>query len=119
MSFEQIFKESIKCHHIDFINYIQNNYFQYKEEYSNDTLINCFKYYNFMFLQFDINNENLFFYLCKYDYYLLVLILFKKNDLDINKKIIYILIFLRKIKFFHQIMDKYSKNQSNVIILML
>ena len=92
--FEQIFKESIKCHHIDIINYIQNNYLQSKEKYSNDTLINSFKYYNFVFMQFDINNENLFFYLCKYDYYLLVLILFIKNDLDINKKIIYILIFL-------------------------
>ena len=92
--FEQIFKESIKCHHIDIINYIQNNYLQNKEEYLNDILIDCFKYYNFMFMKFDINNENLFFYLCKYDYYLLVLILYKKNDLDINKKIIYIFIFL-------------------------
>ena len=92
--FEQIFKESIKCHHIDVINYIQNNYFQNKKEYSNDTLIDCFRYCNFMFMQFDINNENLFFYLCKYDYYLLVLILFKNNDLDINKKIVYIVILL-------------------------
>ena len=93
-SFEQIFKESIKCHHIDVANYIQNNYLQNEKEYANDTLNNCLKYYNFMFMQFDINNENLFCYLCRYDYYSLVLILFKKIDLDINKKIIYIMIFL-------------------------
>ena len=50
ISFEKIFKESIKCHHIDVANYIQENYLQNENEYSEDKLVNNLKYCNFMFV---------------------------------------------------------------------
>ena len=93
ISFVQIFKESIKCHHIDVANYIQENYLQNVNEYSKEKLINSLKYYNFMFIGCDIDIETSFCYLCKYDYYLLVFILCKNINIDINKKIIYMVIF--------------------------
>ncbi|KAK8836069.1 hypothetical protein M9Y10_040025 [Tritrichomonas musculus] len=93
VSFEQIFKESIKCHHIDVANYIRNNYLQNEKEYLNDTLISGLKYYNFMFMQCNIENETSFCYLCKYDYYVPIFILFKYTDIEINKKIICTVIF--------------------------
>ena len=61
ISFERLFYESIKCHHIDVANYIQDNYLQNKKEYSNNALINGLKYYNFMFIQSNVDNETSFF----------------------------------------------------------
>ena len=46
-----------------------------------------------MFMQCNIENETSFCYLCKYDYYLPIFILCKNTDIDINKKIIYMVIF--------------------------
>ena len=84
-SFEQIFYESIKCHHIDVANYIQNNFLQNEKEYQNDALINSLKYYNFLFMQYNIDNEKSVYYLCKYDYYFIAFILLKNINFDINK----------------------------------
>ena len=92
-TYQEVYDESIKCHHNDIANYIQDNYFQSEKDYSNDKLINGLKYYNFMLIKYDIENETSFGYLCKYDYYLLVFILCKNTNIDINKKIIYIVIF--------------------------
>ena len=114
LSFEQIFKESIKCHHINVANYIQDNYLQNKKELSNDTPINCLKYYNFMSLNCDINNEKSFYYLCKYDFYLLVLAIMEKINIDINKKIIYIMIFLIQFKIIY-ILIKFTIMFFNII----
>ena len=94
VSFDQVFKESIKCHHIDVSNYIQDNFLQNEKEILNDKLIFCLKYYNFLFMQCDIDNEDSFGYLCKYDYYLLVLILLKNKDININNGVVYTMTFL-------------------------
>lgn len=87
--FEQIFIESIKCHHIDIANYIRNNYLQDKNENSNDALINCIKYYNFILMENDLIDQSSFFYLCKYDYYFLAVCLLNELSIDINKITIY------------------------------
>ena len=87
--FEQIFIESIKCHHIDIANYIRNNYLQDKNENSNDSLINCIKYYNFILMENDLIDQSSFFYLCKYDYYFLAVCLLNELSIDINKITIY------------------------------
>ena len=117
VTFEQIFYESIKCHHINIANYILNNYLQNEIEYSNDTLINSLKYYNFMFIQSDIVNETSFYYLCKYDHYLLTLLLLKKIDIDINKKQIYIGLCLMKFKIMFSDLIQYHIIQLHSIFI--
>ena len=72
-------KESIKCHHIEFAYYFQNNYSENID--SKREIINGLKYYNFIFIYNDKINETSFIYLCKYDYYLLAFILL--NTIDI------------------------------------
>ena len=44
-----------------------------------------------MFFKCDMCNETSLGYLFKYDYYLIVSVLFQKLDIDINEEIIYIL----------------------------
>ena len=91
--YEDSLKESIKCHHNNFFGYIQDNYFKNDSENLSDISIYDLKYYNFGFMEWKYI-EKLFFYLCKYDYYFLVDILFKKKNIDINKKEIQIPIFI-------------------------
>ena len=94
VDFEQIFKESLKCFHIDITNYIEDRYLQNKIDYSDFLLINCIKYYNIILIQYDYiaNIQTLFYYFCRYDYYLLVDYFLKTIDIDINKVTIYITI---------------------------
>ena len=88
-SYEQIFKESIKCHHIDAANYIQDNYLE-NENNTNTKyeMIDGLKYYNFIFIPNDDINETSFHYLCKYDYYILVFNLLNTKNIDVNKILI-------------------------------
>ena len=85
-NYEECFKESIKCHHYNISDYIQNNYLQ--NENTNDTLICCLKYYNFFYLQNDFVNGSSFYFICKYDYLLLANIILNEFNIDINEKII-------------------------------
>lgn len=89
ISFEQILNESIKCHHIDVANYILNNYLQNENEneFSKKILIDSLKYYNFTFMQSNIEDETSFCYLCKNDNFLLVFLLLNNTDIDINTKL--------------------------------
>ncbi|KAK8836363.1 hypothetical protein M9Y10_039706 [Tritrichomonas musculus] len=86
ISYEKIFIESIKCHHNDIANYIQNNFLNKK---SKEILISAIKFCNYEFIQnIDIIDDSAFYFLCKYDYDFLVTILSKRTDIDINKLIV-------------------------------
>ena len=82
--------ESIKCHHNDIANYILNQYLLKEKDISNDIMINSLKYHNLNFEQNDLITESSFYYLCKYDHYMLVKSILKEMDIDVNTKIIHI-----------------------------
>ena len=93
-------KESIKCHHNEIADHIQENYLllnneeeekEEEEEYS--IFVNGLKHYNFYFIQNEQINETTFNYLCEYDYYRLVSILLNTMNIDINYKKIYKIIY--------------------------
>ena len=95
-SYEMCLLESIKCHHNDIANYIQNNFLSTKFKLNNNEKI--FQYYNYMFFPNDLNQNFTFYYLCKYNYYTLVELLLMMKSIDINSKIIFT-IFCFLIKF--------------------
>ena len=68
--------ESIKCHHKDFSDYIENNLLLESQMESKkakeEILINSMKYHNYSYFQTDEIKENGFFYLCMYSYNKLV-----------------------------------------------
>ena len=92
-SYEGCFWESIKCNHNEIADYFFNNYIQNGDQISSKTFIQSLKYYNFGLLQEEHINESSFYHLCAYDYYLFVDDLLKNKSININNKIILILIF--------------------------
>ena len=83
-------KESIKCHHNEIVNYIQNNLL----EINNGFFELGVKYYNYeFFIDEFINNDNdidietIFYQFCRYNYIYLVKFLLKTKEIKINKKI--------------------------------
>ena len=88
-----LYKLAIKCHHNDFANYIYDNYLLESEFNTDDFSICCIQYYNFIQITNDIINESSFYYICKYDNYILANILLKEINVDINKKTIFQTIF--------------------------
>ena len=83
-SFDNCFMESVKCHHNDIANYIQELYLQ-KTLNSEKNVILFLKNYNFAFLKNDFIYENAFEILCKYDYCSFVDIILKETKIDIKK----------------------------------
>lgn len=87
-SYMYCLKESIKCHHNDISNYIQANLLKKEKDNLNDLFIQGLKSYNFAFIQNDMINENYFYYMCRFGYYLIVDNLLKDKDIDINKFVV-------------------------------
>ncbi|KAK8883271.1 hypothetical protein M9Y10_045922 [Tritrichomonas musculus] len=84
-SFKSLLEESIKCHHNDIANYLLDNYFR-KSVQNDEFFVNqCFKSYNFAFIQIQFINEKAFFYICKYNYYTLLNFLLNDKDIDVNQ----------------------------------
>lgn len=81
-SYNECLKESIKCHHNDIANYIQNQYLLNNN--LNDIFANVLKWYNFQFEQNDLIDKSSFYHLCEYDYYTFANLLLKEVDIDIN-----------------------------------
>lgn len=82
----QYLEEAIKCHHNGIANYFQNIYLQ-KEKY--DAYFQCFKYYNFFFIENELLHNHFSLYdLCQYEYYDLVDFILKSEDDNINDIII-------------------------------
>ena len=77
-SFKEWWIEAVKCHHHNMANYLQNNY-------SSEICFNFFRFYNFSVLSYnDINNETMFYYSCKYNYYYLCKTMLNSTMLNIN-----------------------------------
>ncbi|KAK8871824.1 hypothetical protein M9Y10_007569 [Tritrichomonas musculus] len=88
--YEQVLKESIKCHHKDVTKYIIYNLIDEKDlKYNIENKYHnfyeyCFEYYNFCFLPENVKTTNLFFYFCEYDHYSLVKQYLEQKYIDIN-----------------------------------
>ena len=83
--------ESIKCHHNDIVDYIENNFINQTEKDSqqNEEIIsNCIKYHNYLHFQNEAIIDHGFFYLSFYHYDKLFDLLLKKKEKLIEKKMI-------------------------------
>lgn len=77
-SYRKIFEESIKCNHNELTEYFQNNFLNQKIEsfnvlnnYEENKLFYCFKYYNFEYFPSEDDlekNEFIFYYACQFNY---------------------------------------------------
>ena len=100
--YEKCLRESIKCHHNEITEYIENYFESNRNDEENEEICPyCFEYYNFLLFPDDLNNQNVFNYLCEYDYASLLELYFKNADIiDPNiKKVIRI----RTLKYFDKI----------------
>ena len=85
------FIESIKCHHNDFADYIQNNFlFQEEKDPKRDESIisNCIKYHNYYYFETETIKDYGFFYLSFYKYNELFNLLLKEKEEGIKLRII-------------------------------
>ena len=83
-SYLKCFIESIKCHHNDFVDYIENNLMIQNETESKqikeEIISNIIKYHNYKYFQTDTIKEQGFFYLYLYNYKKLVDFLLKMKE---------------------------------------
>ncbi|KAK8835254.1 hypothetical protein M9Y10_039802 [Tritrichomonas musculus] len=89
----RILIESIKCHHNDFANYIQNTFlFQEEKDPKRDETIifNCIKYHNYYFFETETIKDYGFFGLSIYKYKELFNLLLKEKEEENKSKIIQI-----------------------------
>lgn len=92
--------EAIKCHHIEIADYILKNYIECLDECDFVFHSQSLKYYNFLYSPDKLDNSYAFYYLCKYDYFTLVSLLLQSKSINVNEKIIPILIFKSSSNFF-------------------
>lgn len=92
--YNEVLKESIKCHHNDISNYIIDNYIEeddLKNQIENDFEHNLYyygiEYYNYCFFPSNIEYKNWIFYLCQFDYFTLVNLYLQQKNININVKI--------------------------------
>ena len=86
-SYKKCIIESIKCHHPQITNYIQNNLISDPSKIDNHILSHSIKFYNYAYFPSDFSNDASIFYdLCKFDYYNIVQLLVKNTHLDINSR---------------------------------
>ncbi|KAK8883930.1 hypothetical protein M9Y10_043032 [Tritrichomonas musculus] len=89
-NYSQCLIESIKCHHNDIADYIDNNFLDQSEKESqrNEEIIsNCIKYHNYMYFENGLIICHGFFYLNLYHYDKLFELLLKKKEKLIENKI--------------------------------
>ena len=108
-SYRKCFIESLKCHHPEFTNYIQNNLISDPSKIDNKVLSNSIKFYNYAYFPKDVNNDfSIFYDLCKYDYFTIVQLLLRNIHLDINlRRILKIYCYLSNFKLFVILMAFY------------
>ena len=80
--------ESIKCHHNDIANYIQDSNFHIARENIKEMSLQSIRYYNFALIQNDFINMSSFSHFCHYDYYQIVDNYMKDKDVNLNEIII-------------------------------
>ena len=85
---KNVYEESIKCHHIDIMNYLKNYFFENEAKNDFNLFVTNLKNYNFVELTTNLmNNEKnfaFFYYCCKYDYFEIVEHLL--SHVNINEK---------------------------------
>ena len=89
--FLRCFIESIKCHHNDFADYIQNNFLfqEEKDPKRNETITsNYIKYHNYYYFETETIKDHGFFYLSLYKYNELFNLLLKEKEEGIKLRII-------------------------------
>lgn len=92
-SYFKCLKESMKCHHNEFVDYIQNNLIdsnlilQSNNSYKNNIFSYSVHYHNYAYLLTNLKRRFAFNYLCKYNYIDLVKYFIKSKEIDINYKI--------------------------------
>ena len=93
---EEILRESIKCHHNEISNYIIDNLIKEEDlqnnienKYDDNLYQYAVNYFNFNFFPTNIEYKNMFIYLCKFDYNLLVKLILEEGNayIDINTQI--------------------------------
>ena len=115
VDYVKCFIESIKCHHNNIGNYILENYLNSMNEnqYSDIVIKSIFRFHNYSYFLYNLNTNNIFYYLSKYGYsYLLNLYLETKHDL-INQNVISNEFFFKscsKTNSFHNILNLFSWN---------
>lgn len=84
-NYEDCFIESIKCHHNEIAIYIFENLLSINDKNTNNYIPLYFENYNYSFLMDLIDEESSFFYLCKYQYDILVNNFLEKKADEIKK----------------------------------
>ena len=94
-SYQEILKESIKCHHNNIANYIRENYIheEIESKFGQNEYSYGFHYHNFDFFTEDFYYHFNFYYACFYDYLQIVEIILKEKAVDLNEQIISLFIF--------------------------
>ena len=92
--YERILEESIKCHHNDISNYIIDNLMNEEDlqnNIENNYNDNLYRYavesHNYCFFPANMKYQNMFHFLCEFDYYTLVKLYLTEGTIDINAKI--------------------------------
>ena len=89
-SFKLCLKESIKCHHNEITNYFQNVFIDsFYVDYKS-----IFKYYNFDQIPNELNDKNIFFYLCSYDYSKLIELYLNPKKKQLSEGIIQFIVLM-------------------------
>lgn len=94
--------ESIKCHHIEITEYIKSNLLtkESNDEYERrDHLDSIFQSYNYFELPKDLDTQEHFYYLCKYNYITLVKILLETRKDKLNLAVIFYIKLMKFINF--------------------
>lgn len=84
-SYEELYLESIKCHHNDLAKYIKNKYLADKNDI--DISAESIQYYNFKFIQKEMIDSSVLPLLIKYNHIILTRILLQDDKIDVNIKI--------------------------------
>ena len=80
VSYEECFKESIKCNHNDFANYIQNNLMDLQKVSDFNLISICRKYHNYFFFPDELEiNADVFYDCCEFDYISIIDFVFLKS----------------------------------------
>ena len=93
--FVALYVESIKCHHIDIMNYFKDNFVESKMVYA--FLSDSYRYFNFIeienngYLPDNFKGSSFIITLCEFKYSFLVCSLLNCPDLDVNKYTVFLL----------------------------
>ena len=94
-TYNQCYKEAIKCHNIPIMNYMRYDLLTKKRDKDIGLFSQCLPYYNFIdfcsinndFSYISIAESDLFYYLCKYDYITIVDFILKNRKIDVTSDI--------------------------------